>query len=61
MTEGKGHTTIEFSTSFEPLFAKVSFDNRMSEMEKRNLKDQWNEFKKQVDAAIKIIEGVPFQ
>ena len=61
MTEGKGHTTIEYSTSFEPLFAKVSFDNRMSEMEKSKLKDQWKEFKKQVDAAIKIIEGVPFQ
>ena len=61
MTEGKGHTTIEYSTSYEPLFAKVSFDNRMSEMEKNQLKDQWAEFKKQVDASIELVEGVPFK
>lgn len=61
MTEGKGHTTIEYNSTFEQLSAKVSFGNRMSEFKKNRLKDQWAEFKKQVDASIELVEGVHYK
>lgn len=58
---GKGRTTIEHSEMMSELYAKVVFDNRMSERQKSEVKRHWNEYVEQVNKAIENIEGVPFK
>jgi hypothetical protein len=58
---GKGRTTIEHSEIMSELYAKVVFSNKMSELNKSDLKKHWKEFSEQVNKAIENIEGVPFR
>lgn len=46
---------IEHEVLFD-LYAKVEFDNVMTEFRKKKLIDNWEKFKKQVDKTIEIVE-----
>lgn len=61
MVKGSGRTTIIHDEMMSEIYAKVVFDNRMSEMQKDDLEKQWDEFYAQVKKAINNIEGVPFK
>lgn len=61
MTDGSGRTTLVLDEMMSEIYAKVVFDNRMSESQKHDVEKQWNEFYEQVKKAIANIEGVPFR
>lgn len=48
---------IQHSGLMTHIFAKVSFDNWMSDFDKGEIKSEWEGFKKLVDEAIKLIKS----
>ena len=48
---------IQHSGMMSHIFAKISFDNWMSDSGKHQAKSEWDNFKKQVDEAIKLIKS----
>ena len=53
--------TVEFSKTMTELYAKVSFDSSMSELQKDSLLSDWREFVKEVDKHLKQVEGIKFE
>lgn len=48
--------TIQWNDMTSELFAKVVFDQYMTEFSKSCLKSDWNQFKRRVDKAINLVE-----
>ena len=53
--------TVEFSKTMTELYAKVSFDSSMSELEKDSLLSDWKEFVNEVNKHLTQVEGIKYE